>query len=424
MDYDTSSFSLQCSPLLVSRVCRGWRQVALSTQKLWSFITPTYYRPSSAQAKLWISRASSAPLTIDLNSVNIKNADIEKFEAVIAVLVQHCDRWRHLDLRIHRTMMPCLGPIKHRLPWLESLRIQWPTQFHSRNIFEVAPRLRNLFLGPNILHTMLQVPWHQVKDLHAHVMTVTECLEMLQLVPNLVKCTIQASSMLKAPIFLDNIPILTFPHLRFFHILQLHPDEIFNYIKLPIIHTLHVSYYDKWPGRNGKWFSRQPFMSLLSCSSHTLRKLVVDHLDESEDSARISHCLRATPSLEELCLRGPGAWVTADFLSLLIRQASIKVLVPGLEVLEISSRSIPCYHSASMIESRWRVGEDDDGTGARLKRLLFEMPCAMAYEWLVDTEILNRLRKCRQEGMVISIIEDPGRYQRDLLDIPHSSPVT
>jgi hypothetical protein len=149
-------------------------------------------------------------------------------------------------------------------------------------------------------------------------------------------------------------------------------------------------------------------MSLLSCSSHTLRKLVIDLLDEFEDSVHIAHCLRATPSLESLCLRGPGLWVTADFLRLLTRQADIEELVPNLEDLEIHDRHIPCDHSTSMIESRWRVGEDDNEAGACLKRLRFEMSaCIQQSKWLVDAEILNRLRKCRQEGMVISIFAFP-----------------
>ncbi|KIM89282.1 hypothetical protein PILCRDRAFT_32570, partial [Piloderma croceum F 1598] len=35
MNYDISSFDPMQSPLLVGQVCRGWRQVALSTQELW-----------------------------------------------------------------------------------------------------------------------------------------------------------------------------------------------------------------------------------------------------------------------------------------------------------------------------------------------------------------------------------------------------
>jgi hypothetical protein len=201
--------------------------------------------------------------------------------------------------------------------------------------------------------------------------------------------------------------------------LQIHPDEIFKHLQLPIIHTLRVEYRDKWR-RGLKWFTRQPFMSLLSCSSHTLRKLVIDLLDEFKDSAHIAHCLRATPSLEALCLRGSGNWVTADFLRLLTRQANIEELVPNLEDLEIHDHYIPCDHSTSMIESRWRVGEDDNDAGARLKRLRFEMS-AYADKWLVDAGILNRLRKCQQEGMVISIVAFPFCFKRDLLAIPYSS---
>ncbi|KIM77201.1 hypothetical protein PILCRDRAFT_12204 [Piloderma croceum F 1598] len=420
MNYNMSSFSPNCSPSLFGQVCRGWRQVALSTQKLWSSVTVTHYRPSSTKAKLWISRASSVPLTICLASVHPESGRVGKIQPVIAVLVQHCDRWRHLDLYLDDSMLPCLSSIKHHLPWLESIRIERPTRPRELDVFEVAPRLRSFCSGPHVYFTGLKLPWHQLTDLNAHIHTITECLNILQLVPNLVKCTLyNQSSLSEASTPPQNIPILTFPHLRFFSILRIHPDEIFKHLQLPVIHTLHVLYQDKWKRKRSKdlkWFARQPFMSLLSCSSHTLRKLVIDHLVEFEDSVHIAHCLRATPLLEALCLRGPGFWVTADFLRLLTRQGNIKELVPNLEDLEIHDRYISCDHSTSMIESRWRVGEDDNDAGARLKRLRFEMS-AYTDKWLVDAEILNRLRKCRQEGMVISIFA-LGMSKRDLLDIP------
>ena len=410
MDCDRSSFSPERSPLLVGQVCRGWRQVALSTQKLWSSITVTSYRPSSAKAKLWISRAGSTPLTIRLASGAPEFCNVEKMHPAIVVLVQHCDRWRHLDLRIHDLGVPCLSSIKHRLPWLESLQILNCT--HNLDIFEVAPRLRSLILGP---HIKLKAPWHQLTELDAHAHGITECLEILQLVPGLVRCTMRNSwRSSRTSILTHDIPILTFPRLHFFCILKFHPDEIFKHAQLPIIHTLHVAYQDDWrKARNSlKWLSREPFISSLR-SLHTIRKLMIDHLDELEDSARIVHCLRALPSLEELCLRGPGCWVTADFLHLLTCQANIDVLVPGLEVLEITDRYIPCYESVRMIESRWGARKDGNGAGSHLKRLRFEI--SWIKEWLVDADILNRLRKFRQEGMDISVVEQGGYYQHDLL---------
>ena len=169
-----------------------------------------------------------------------------------------------------------------------------------------------------------------------------------------------------------------------------------------------------------RWYSQQPFMSLLS--SRTLRKLEIeDGLDEYEDSTHIAHFLQATPALKELYLRGPDhSWVTADLLRLLTCRPNTDVLVPALEALEISSLSIPCSSSTSMIESRWWIAKEEGSGGARLKRLQFKM--FMFEDWSVDAENLNRLRKCRQEGMVISIISGYGYRQKDLLDIPQ--PIT
>ncbi|KIM89281.1 hypothetical protein PILCRDRAFT_2528 [Piloderma croceum F 1598] len=157
-------------------------------------------------------------------------------------------------------------------------------------------------------------------------------------------------------------------------------------------------------------------MSLLS--SCTLRKLEIeDGLDEYEDSTHIAHFLQATPALEELHLQGPSyPWVMADLLHLLTCCPNTDVLVPALEALEISSLPIPCSSSTSMIESRWWIVKEDGSGGARLKRLQFKM--SVSEDWSVDAENLNRLRKCRQEGMVISIISGHDYCQKDLLDIP------
>ena len=104
-------------------------------------------------------------------------------------------------------------------------------------------------------------------------------------------------------------------------------------------------------------------------------------------------------------------WFSSPFT----RQANIDVLVPGLEVLEIIAYHIAHDHSVNMIESRGRVEGDGDNARARLKRVRFVM--SRRGEWLADAEILNRLHKCQQEGMIISIIEKGDYKKKDLLDI-------
>jgi hypothetical protein len=412
-DYRISSFHPGYAPLLVGQVCIGWRQIILSTQKLWSSITIDYPRRSNQLARLWSSRAISVPLTIRLDSDNLTSRETEQMRPVLAELVQSCDRWKHLDLRLHHSLMLCLDPIKHCLPWLESLRLvkpgssgSWNSEF---NIFEHASRLRNLSLGPGVSHSNVKIPWHHLTELNAHVRTITGCLETLQLVPNLVKCTVYAPPSSRTSVLTQNIPILTFPHLRFFCVLGLvHPTELFNHLDLPILHTLHVGCETK--RHMDSWFSQQPFMSFLSCSSRTLRKLKMGCLRELGDSAHIAQCLRATPSLTELSLRGSGHWLTTDLLQLLTRRPCIDPLVPDLEVLEICASFICCCHYAGLIESRWRAA-DDDYSGARLKKMRAEIQSIE--NWSIDA-IWKRLLKCRQEGMDISVIDI--RRHRNLLD--------
>ena len=118
MNYNISSFDPIQSPLLVGRVCRGWWQVALSTQKLWPSITLTNHWSSSKMVKLWMSRAISTLLTIHLNFTYHYCSNARKIESVIAVLVQYCDRWQHLNMNFDHTHPLCLKSIRHNLPLL------------------------------------------------------------------------------------------------------------------------------------------------------------------------------------------------------------------------------------------------------------------------------------------------------------------
>ena len=400
-EHETSSFESWRVPLLIGQVCVGWRKAALSTQKLWSSITVAHTKGlNESLTKVWLSRAISSPLAIRLDYESYGLSIAKRMRPVIAVLVQYCDRWKRLDIRLHPSMMSYLDPVRHRLPWLESLRIcdqdssEWPQKL---DLFEHAPRLRSIRLPSGLSHPMLKVPWHQLTELHASFATLTKCLETLRLAPNLVKCTMDCWDY---PIQSHDI-VLRFPHMRSFHVFAPScPMEIFRHVELPILHDIYVV-YRREQYASGSWLSQQPFLSLLSHSSHTLRILKVKGLYR-QDSVHVEHCLRATPSLIKLSLRGSKMWLDSNLLRLLTRHSSPDanaLLVPDLEVLVIGDESIDPHLCAVMIQSRRQMA--DNTCGARLQRIRVEL------RWTANWPLysLESLRKCREEGMDISIID-------------------
>ena len=411
LEYETSSLDSRRAPLLLMQVCKGWRETALSTQNLWSSITLTASGCSNASlAKLWLSRAMSLPLTVRLDSEGRPHSKVKRLHRAIAVLVQFCDRWKDLDIALPFTTMSCLDSIRHRLPLLESLRICYQhssERWHRElNLFDYAPRLRGLCIKGRIPYHMLKIPWHQLTELDAPFHSIAECFETLQLSLSLIKCTVDNSFGPSGDISDPESRTITiqFPHMRFFKITS--PDyssDIFSCVKLPILHELHVAYQCN-DFVIPSWLPQQPFLSLLSHSSRTLRKLKLGSLYKYTDSAYIAHCLRSLPSLTELSLRGWRGWLTADLLGPLTRGPLVNAgnyLVPNLEVLEIHDSAIDIYCSANMIESRWWF-EDDIYGGARLTSVRFELQNIKS--WLIEPGILRKLLKFRHGGMDIEII--------------------
>lgn len=313
-------------------------------------------------------------------------------------------------------MIQRLYPIKHRLHWLESLQIRtqnssylWPQEL---NIFEYAPQLRSFYLDHGIPHNMVKVPWNQLTELHARFEDLNGCLSALQLVPNLVKCAIICTSGWADSVS-HTIPILRFPHLLFFYVSVSvdQPNQIFSHVQFPILHDIHV----KYPAdSNGQWLIRQPFISLLSHTSHTLRNLTVDCLSCTAQSTQIAHCLRSTPSLIQLTLHGSNGWLTAGLLLPLTCQsisiAAETYLLPRLEVLEMDDDTIidSCIF-ADMIESRWRIVEG----GRRATRLRSARLTLFDFEDdILDGETLEKLRRLRDQGIDIQIIG--GRHHKRL----------
>ena len=114
---------LQEFPVLVSHVCRHWRELALNTPFLWSVIT--YEDGSSLEKnKVFLSRTRDVPLGLSIDcSVEDDARDLDEDEALseietarehptytdlqkfLQLIAPHCGRWRTLEVMVSHYLL-------------------------------------------------------------------------------------------------------------------------------------------------------------------------------------------------------------------------------------------------------------------------------------------------------------------------------
>ncbi|KAF7970404.1 hypothetical protein HWV62_24205 [Athelia sp. TMB] len=159
------------TPLKIAAVCRHWRNIALSTPRLWVAMTfmlrPKDIKRQIKLAQMWISRSGNAPLSIHLSSYANYRDPMRKFMVLIG---STSGRWRHFYCKISLPMLQCISSIKQRLPLLETLMFNfWEEDDKALttpiDIFAQAPRLRTLRAGRDINHLSITLPWKQLRTI-------------------------------------------------------------------------------------------------------------------------------------------------------------------------------------------------------------------------------------------------------------------
>lgn len=394
--------ALRRAVMFPGQVCKHWRDVVLSTPKVWSKIT--FVSESESNAALvqsCLSRSGVHPLSIYLSG-RINLGPSKPTSPVLLDLIAQSDRWQDLVFQTTDAFIAGLRSARHRLSYLQTLSItndKFETYPHTLDTFEIAPRLRSLTLGPGVSLTWLRIPWSQLThcDIFTCQMTINGCFEVLDNSPNLVECTLALHY--QGAVAHQPRPLIQHKHLRALSISirkNLDIGPLLDNLTLPALQAFSIHCDNAAP-----WAHSQ-FLSLLSRSACLLLKLCL-HFDFKQFADdELIHYLQLLPSLCELELQRECArtTLTSSFLVRLTRHVpgddQNDCLLPNLRVLrlDIYSRKIGKVF-ADMIESRRCLDTNISGN------VLLETVVLSERFIRLDKATISRLINCSNGGLNI-----------------------
>ncbi|KAJ7167571.1 hypothetical protein C8R46DRAFT_1218508 [Mycena filopes] len=166
------------APLLLTHICRGWRQIAISLPPLWTrfeVVHPIELPDLSNILKTWFKRSQNSRISVKVHG---PFAEDEHGGAPggLGTLAQ-TERASFPSFRSSRSF--CVRLFENEAA-LDSEAIQ----MFSCNV----PLLTEVSLG-RASPSLVTLPWQQLTKFTGDLYTVRQCLEALHCMPNIVECT-------------------------------------------------------------------------------------------------------------------------------------------------------------------------------------------------------------------------------------------
>ncbi|KAJ7178163.1 hypothetical protein C8R46DRAFT_1346390 [Mycena filopes] len=228
------------SPVVLTQICRLWREIAVSTPRLWRTfkIFLRWSADDDADQVRALERSGSCPLSVHLASLATEPAP-----PILHKLMAHKNRWEHLKLAVYT---PNLSAIVGPFPLLHTLTaVVWlmgrQAITHRSTAFRDAPLLRRVTLAgyEEIFRDML--PWAQLTVLVIEHIAETQCLRILALAPHLVYCdlTLRLVGENDAP---SHVSLTQLKTLKFrTSVYHPHPTMLATFsLQVPALQRLHI----------------------------------------------------------------------------------------------------------------------------------------------------------------------------------------
>ncbi|THH16264.1 hypothetical protein EW146_g4335 [Bondarzewia mesenterica] len=424
--------SVDAVPILLTRVCKQWRAIALSSPRLWNEFSISDTRAWSDESvesfckvvDAWLPLSGALPISCYLVS-----QDPRSFSRLLDILCRHAHRWKSIMIEgVMGHVFPSLSVVSFR--FLESLDLNSDFDAESCTygllacVRSAAPRLRSMliywqpsFVGlglpwPNLTHLIVDCPifdcQYPVFDMAQILANAGQCRNLILLGVHIWSC-----SQWICPTFRVTIPRLRELRLTVPNSLIL--DSTLRALILPELQHLQLCAGQSMQAP----LLHTALVELLSpCASSILSMALIRVHVPDEELMRV---LENLPNLASLFF-GRTGYAAAIFASLILRFSESGRLVFGqntrLEMLEIDRDVFDMFDLrllgisddidkslADAIESRWRLPSNAvDGDGKPVSRLSSISLDQSHWNQMqrASPEVHARIAACCSEGLTLN----------------------
>ncbi|KAJ7727922.1 hypothetical protein B0H16DRAFT_1778190 [Mycena metata] len=298
------------APLLLCRVSRRFREVAVSTPRLWSSLCVDfgdYNYPCESIPSLWLSRARSVPLSLWLYDDWDKKVPCSLERSLFPIVIDLSEQWRLLVIG---------GSF-------------WASLFHDGSLNGKVPLLEELSIDdfgshPVILHDAPKLPNEPTRYVN-----IPFSLEILKNSPNLMQASFNLFTFdFESP----HLPASEYRHARLQRLVlsvsedddRALPISLLDLLETPALNDLTVVLDPRQPVIVGI----SPLLSFLSQSALRLHTLALAHITAPMED--LIECLKLTPSLAHFKFRCAHP---SDFDILFTKLTGCAKFLPKLEGL-------------------------------------------------------------------------------------------
>ncbi|KAJ7685639.1 hypothetical protein DFH06DRAFT_1029448 [Mycena polygramma] len=330
-DHDYVVPDVATAPLILCGICRRWREVAISTPRLWSSLRIDFDLMLKRRVyetgfyKMWLSRAGGTPLSLFLQ--NEGDVSVGLVDSLLKGIVGLSRQWRQIEVDMGDALANFISPAENKFPLLERLDIM--AVFTDLSIsFCEAPKLREVTI---CRHSQgLKLPWHQLTKISCCEVPVSSCLQILRDSSNLLDGNFEVRG---DPSALP-VPILQHGCLRRLELSASYDDAgtpgnimaFLHCLETPGLQDLTLEFSD---GTSTFPADISLFLSFISGSSCQLRTLNLAYMQAS--SHTLVECLKATPSLVYLQVTLTPTPLLVDADELLTHFSKAVDFLPKLE---------------------------------------------------------------------------------------------